>query len=240
MSAVDEWRGKLVAMLAGEENGAGRSLLDFLGAEDERQEEEDDNDEQAKRLKKNRDDRINVARQLGDLRKLAGQRKQKRQEALRDIVKLEKKKIYESIALQMLAREETEKKLEEVELQQKEAMVRLQELEKARQRNRTLNQETTNAMIDKTEENLQPVLERLKDASDDVDAIMSKHRQVFSDDHEVTAIMSNELYHSLRKLHMKKEADISAKRQELLKERFEIEERLMKLHESKGNTYNSA
>ena len=172
--------------------------------------------------------RIAASRKLEQTRRQGYERQKRYDDVEKDLLLLHKRELYEHIIQERLAEEEIKRKMENLELEQRLILLKLEEIEELNsiQKDRV----DSGSMKEMVEQTFEPALKRMKDIPD-VAEIIKRNSESSNFYAEVSAKVSNELQLALRTSHAQSKEQMTLKRKELINERFEKEARLQEIRE---------
>jgi hypothetical protein len=177
----------------------------------------------ALRVEENRDQRINASRRLEQMRKQGNDRQKRYDEVEKDLLLLHKRELYEHIIHERLAEEEIRRKMENLELEQRLILLKLEEIEEQNVLKKDCMDSVS--MKEMVESTFEPALKRMGDIPN-IHEIIKRNSESSNFYAEVSAKVSNELQLALRASHALSKEQLTLKRKELINERFEKEARL--------------
>ena len=191
-----------------------------------------------KRVQENRDLRINASRKLEQMRKQGNERQKRYEEVEKELLLLHKRELYEHIVQERLAEEEIKRKMDDLELEQRVVLLKLEEIEaKSAVKKEGMD---NSSMLKMIEDTFEPAIKRMGDISN-VSDIIQKSLESSNFYAEVSAKVSSELQLALRASHAQSREQLTLRRKELINERFEKENRLQEiralLNEDSANGY---
>ena len=192
----------------------------------EKTELEMEEDRLALRVEENRDQRINASRRLEQMRKQGNDRQKRYDEVEKDLLLLHKRELYEHIIHERLAEEEIRRKMENLELEQRLILLKLEEIEEQNVLKKDCMDSVS--MREMVESTFEPALKRMADIPN-VQEIIKRNSESSNFYAEVSAKVSNELQVALRTSHALSKEQLTLKRKELINERFEKEARLQQI-----------
>lgn len=187
------------------------------------------------KIQHTRDLRIETARKITNLQNVGGSRNKRRNLVEQEILKQNKKEIYENILEEILLKNEKEGSIKKIELEQRSILLKLEEIAKAKKNAIDLND--VKHSINEITKHFDPLLKYLNNVESANEII---HNYDFSrttvdatpNNVEINTQITNDLQFALREIHSNTNDDILKRRKELIQTRFQVEERLSQLRRS--------
>jgi hypothetical protein len=172
------------------------------------------------------------------MRKQGNERQKRYEEVEKELLLLHKRELYEHIVQERLAEEEIKRKMDDLELEQRVVLLKLEEIEaKSAVKKEGMD---NSSMLKMIEDTFEPAIKRMGDISN-VSDIIQKSLESSNFYAEVSAKVSSELQLALRASHAQSREQLTLRRKELINERFEKENRLQEiralLNEDSANGY---
>jgi hypothetical protein len=194
------------------------------------------------KIQQKRDLRIETARNITNLQNVGGSRNKRRNLVEQEILKQNKKDIYENILEEILIKNEKDDNLKKIELEQRSVLLKLEEIARAKKNAIDLN-EVKNSNNEITN-HFDPMLKYLNNVESANEII---HNYDFSrttvdatpNNVEINTQITNDLQFALREIHSNSNDDILKRRKELIQTRFQVEERLSQLRKTDEVVKNS-
>jgi hypothetical protein len=177
-------------------------------------------------LRKNREERLKVARRLAEMREQQPELELRKLERQKDLIIERKRELFESMLQARIEKEEAQKKVDRLDLEQRITMMKSEEYSRRRKEDEAMVEERLKSRS-RLKEDLEPAMKHLAHVPDAQD-IIDRGLAGGADEQNSVAI-TQELQHALREAYTHRKEELLEERKRLTAGRFEIEARLGQL-----------
>ena len=141
-----------------------------------------------------------------------------------------KRELYEQMLQARLEKEETQKKVDKLDLQQRVALLKIEEYNRLRKEDEAASAEGKTSTQSKLRAGIEPAMKHLAHVSNAREILESRLGSQAQDNDEVNSTaITQELQHALREAYVKKKEELLNERTQLTSDRFQLESRLGQL-----------
>lgn len=182
----------------------------------------------SEQLRKNREERLKVARRLQEMREKQPELEMRKLERQKGMIVERKRDLFEQMLQARMEKEEAQKKVDTLDLQQRVALMKIEEYSRLRKADESAVEDRMRNR-DRLQADLEPAMKHMAHVSDAQEIL--ERGLAGGGDEENSSAITQELQHALREAYIQKQEELLEERKQLTAGRFELESRLGQLKE---------